>query len=287
MSRMSKILLCEIIHNNKIAQDIYKMCLKLPGNYPRPEPGQFVNLYLNDESRLLPRPLSVCDWEKGALTLVYAVVGAGTKIISEYRPGKTIRCSTPLGQGFKIEGSGQDFKMVGTEQGFKIEGSEQESKMVGAEQGIEMEGNCILVGGGAGTPPLLYLAKRLMENGETKVRVILGFKSEPFLAEEFPYATEIATDDGSSGFKGKVTDLLAQSSLPANSRIFSCGPRPMLKSLASFADAGGIALQVSLEERMGCGYGACVGCTCKTTKGQRKVCEDGPVFYGSEVLWDE
>ena len=246
---MSKVIYSGIIQNKEIARGVFKMQLKIPGDYPAPEPGQFVNLYLNDESRLLPRPLSVCDWEDGVLTLVYAVVGAGTKLISTY--SDKIRCSTPLGGAYKLEGSG----------------------------------GCILAGGGVGTPPLLFLAKKLAAAGFTDVRAVLGFRSEPFLTEEFPCAVEIATDDGSVGFKGNVIELLGD--VPDNSRIFSCGPKPMLKALADYAKKRELSLQVSLEERMGCGYGACVGCTCKTTKGNRKVCEDGPVFWGNEVIWDE
>ena len=248
---MHKIETASIIENQEITRGIFKLRLGLPLDYPRPEPGQFVNIYLNDSSRLLPRPISVCDFAKGTLTLVYAVAGAGTEIISGYKAGAAMRVSTPLGNGFSIS----------------------------------IKGNCVLVGGGAGVPPLLFWGKQL--NGQLPVRAFLGFKSEPFLTNEFPCDTEIATDDGSSGFKGNVINLLERTEIPDDTQIFACGPRPMLKSLAGFAKERGLALQVSLEERMGCGYGACVGCVCKTTAGSRKVCEDGPVFNASEVIWHE
>jgi len=247
---MNSMVIAEITENNEIAQGIYKLCLKLPTHYPRPNPGQFVNLYLNDQSRLLPRPFSVCNWVEGTLTLVYAVVGEGTKIISNYRIGSQIRISSPLGSGFTTEGSK----------------------------------NCMLVGGGIGTAPLLFLAKTLIVNNQ--LRAMLGFKSEPFLFDEFPCTTEIATDNGAVGFNGNVLELLDSANIPSDTQLFACGPKPMLRELARFADERGFALQVSIEERMGCGYGACVGCVCKTINGNRKVCEDGPVFDGKEVIWD-
>jgi len=228
----------EILFNEEIARGIFKMRLSYDSE---PEPGQFVNLYLNDESRLLPRPISVCDWKDDVLTLVYAVVGAGTEIISHYKAGTKIRCSVPLGNGFTIS-----------------------------------EG--LLVGGGVGIPPLLYLAKKAKNT-----KAVLGFQDEPFLTEEFPCPVTITTDSGSKGFKGNVVDFLKQADIPKNTQIFACGPKPMLKSLAQLYPTA----EISLEERMGCGYGACVGCSCKTTGGNRKVCEDGPVFKASEVVWHE
>ena len=174
-------------------------------------------------------------------------------MVSGYGAGTKVRVSTPLGNGFASDSAGP----------------------------------CLLVGGGVGVPPLLFLAKKLAAQGMTDVRAVLGFRSEPFLVDEFPCAAEAATDDGCAGFKGNVVELLEQSELPTGARIFACGPKPMLRALARFAGERELALQVSLEERMGCGYGACVGCVCKTAKGNRKVCEDGPVFDASEVIWDE
>ena len=243
----SKVEPYEIISNNKIATGIYKLELALPSNSPQPKPGQFVNLYLNDESLLLPRPISICDWQDGVLTLIYAVVGEGTKIFSTYGAGVKIRCSTPLGNGFTVTNS-----------------------------------PAIVVGGGVGVPPLLFLSKQL-----SNVQAVLGFKSEAILQNDFPCKVELATDDGSAGLKGNVLDLLIQMEIPDGTQIYACGPKPMLKALSDFAAKRSLAIQVSLEERMGCGYGACVGCTCKTINGNKKVCEDGPVFNGSEVFYNE
>ena len=253
---MERIILAEILHNHEIAKGIFKIHLRIPADYPEPRPGQFVNLYVNDKSMLLPRPISVCDWEEGMLTLVYAVVGEGTQIISRYARGVQMRCSTPLGNWYLGLGLGLGMNM------------------------------CLLVGGGVGIPPLLYLTRQLEEHMQN-VKAVLGFKSEPFLNDEFPCDVEISTDDGSAGFKGNVIELLETMDIPSETQIFACGPKPMLKALAEFAGLRGIPLQVSLEAHMGCGYGACVGCTCKTIHGNRKVCEDGPVFDGSEVVWNE
>jgi len=239
---MNKVIRSKILLNQEIAAGVFKMKLELPANYPKPQPGQFVNIYLDDASRLLPRPLSVCDWEAGVLTLVYAVAGEGTRILSGY--ANTVRVSTPLGNGF----SSSD--------------------------------KALLIGGGLGVPPMLYLAKSI-----TSARVVLGFRNEAFLGDEFPQTIEIATDDGSTGFKGTVLDLLKSSGVEAGTKIFACGPKPMLKALAVFAKDQNLDIEVSLEERMGCGYGACVGCSCLTINGNRKVCEYGPVFEGSEVVW--
>jgi dihydroorotate dehydrogenase electron transfer subunit len=246
---VSHIEFLEIIDNHPIVDGIYKLNLKLPPGYPCPLPGQFVNLYLNNKSLLLPRPISVCDWIEDVLTLVYAVVGKGTEIISGYKAGTIMRCSTPMGNGFSIEG-----------------------------------GPYLLIGGGVGIPPLVYLSKHLPEKSE--LRVLLGYRSEPFLTGDFPCTVEVATDGGLEGFKGTVIDLLSQTGVADDAKLFACGPRPMLKALTSFAQERGLALQISMEERMGCGYGACVGCICKTVEGNRKVCEDGPVFQGNEVVWD-
>ena len=248
--RESRILNAEIKNNSEIAQGVFKLTLLLPANYPCPAPGQFVCVYLNDESRLLPRPLSVCDFDDLELTLVYAVVGAGTRMISGYRNGTLIRVSTPMGNGF-------------VRSGYK---------------------NCILVGGGLGVPPLLYLSNHLSRS--TQTRVLLGFKSEPFLLNEFRCPVNVATDDGSVGYRGNVVDLLKKAGVAGDECIFACGPKPMLRALSDFAEEHGISLWVSLEERMGCGFGACFGCVCKTKGGNRKVCDDGPVFNASEVSWE-
>lgn len=250
---MSEVITAEITQNIQIAPDVWRLYLRLPDVCFCPQPGQFVNIYLGDASLLLPRPISVCGHKAGELTLVYAVVGRGTQLLSGYGAGGKLRVSTPLGNGFAPCSASP----------------------------------CILVGGGVGVPPLLFLAKRLAEQGQTNIRAVLGFRSSPFLADEFPCAVDIATDDGSVGFRGNAVALLEQSKIPGGTQIFACGPKPMLKALAKFCNKRELSLQVSLEERFGCGYGACVACVCKTVSGNRKVCEDGPVFDGSEVIWDE
>jgi len=247
---MSKIELSKIITNQEIAKGIFEIKLYVSTEFPRPQAGQFVNVYLNDPSRLLPRPISVCDWQDRELTLVYAIAGAGTKQMSTYKAGESIKISFPLGKGFDTT----DVK------------------------------NFLLVGGGVGAPPLYYLSKSLKH---IPGRVVLGFRSETFLTDRFHTNVEIATEDGSTGFCGNVMQLLSQSSIDTTTKIFACGPKPMLKAIANFAKANNLHAEVSLEERMGCGYGACVGCVCKTHRGNRKVCAYGPVFNASEVVWDE
>ena len=247
---MSGINRCEILENREIARKIFRLRVSRPKGESRPEPGQFVNVYLNDESRLLPRPLSVCDWEPGCLTLVYAVAGQGTEQLSTYARGTPLRVSAPLGNGFRLRGVDR----------------------------------AVLVGGGLGVAPLLYLGKTLVNR--MPLRTVLGFRSEPFLVKNFPGIVEVATNDGSAGFHGTVTDLLSETGAAPGAGLFACGPRPMLRALAGFSQKRGLSLQVSLEERMACGYGACLGCVCKTKSGRRKVCEDGPVFDGGEVVWD-
>jgi dihydroorotate dehydrogenase electron transfer subunit len=244
---MNRVGYLKIIKNFNIAESIYTLQVELPADYPQPRAGQFVNVYLNDAGRLLPRPLSVCDFAPGVLTLAYVVAGGGTSLLSGYAPGTMLRVSTPLGNGFSPEN----------------------------------EKPALLVGGGLGVVPLVYLAKQMQ-----KPRIALGFRSEAFLTEAFPCPADIATEDGSSGFKGNIVEMLRQTDIPAGTVLYACGPKPMLKALTDFAAERGCTVQVSLEERMGCGYGACVGCVCKTKNGNEKVCEDGPVFMGSEVEWD-
>ncbi len=249
---MSKTVWAEITVNREIASGIFLLELTTPADCEPPVPGQFVNLYLNDPSRLLPRPISVCGFKNGCLTLVYAVVGSGTKLLSQYPEGTRIKISTPLGNGYKLDAT-QSF---------------------------------VLVGGGVGAPPLLFAAREIIKTPGSTVKAVLGFRSEVFLADEFPCPVEVATDDGSAGFHGNAAELLRRCEIPADALLLACGPRPMLKVVADFAKDRGLPLQVSLEERMGCGYGACVGCVCETVNGHRKVCEDGPVFNANEVLWN-
>jgi dihydroorotate dehydrogenase electron transfer subunit len=240
----------EIIKSERLIKDVYKLRLKMPEGYETPLPGQFVNVYLNDSSRLLPRPLAVCGWEKPFLTLAFLIVGEGTRILSGYAAGEKLRVSTALGNSYKLDGA-KDY---------------------------------VLVGGSLGAAPLLHAAKTIHDMGAS-VSAVLGFGGETVLTGEFPCPVHIATDDGSAGFHGNAVELLKQIGVPEGAALLACGPKPMLKALAAFAQERGLALQVSLDERMGCGYGACVGCVCETKTGHKKVCEDGPVFDANEVVF--
>ncbi len=288
-----KIFETKILSNTEIVAGIYRIILQIDtaaaDMVVAAEPGQFINLYLQDKSMLLPRPISVCLAEKDHITLVYRVVGKGTKELSAYRERDMLRISTPLGQGYSIDSI---FKA--------LDEVHSDAKTIA------------LVAGGLGVPPMLELAKiiqkRLLNNNSrqdaeggqnTIVKLIsmTGFQTETFLTEElkgFCDEVHIATESGAAGFHGNVLQMMEMQGIEADYYL-SCGPRPMLKALAEHCGKRNKPLQVSLEERMGCGYGACVGCTCKTAEKsdgivkvkQKKVCKDGPVFFGNEVIWNE
>lgn len=245
-----------VLSNNEISKDVYKMVIEEATVAQSASVGQFVNLYPRAKSTLLPRPISISEIGKSALTLVYGVVGEGTAEFATYKVGEVVRLSTALGTGYTI-------------------------------QAVKTH---VLVGGGIGVPPLVELAKRL----EGEKIAVLGFRDEPFLIEELEKAgakVYVATDSGKYGFKGNVVELIKSKGIKGD-YYYSCGPKPMLRAVAAYCESVATPIQVSLEERMGCGYGACVGCVCKTKdkseKGyeQKKVCKDGPVFFGSEVVWE-
>jgi dihydroorotate dehydrogenase electron transfer subunit len=268
---MKKVLIGKVIENIEIAKDVFK--LHIEAAFGQVKAGQFINIYLDDKSMLLPRPISICMAEQDAITIVYRIAGNGTRVLAKYATDSAIRISTPLGNGYFIEG---------IEFGGKI--NEYSGKKVA------------VVGGGIGVPPMVLLAKKLQEKG-AEVTAIVGFQAEPFLLEELKeYCDKIfvATDNGRVGFHGNAVQLIKNEDIIAE-EFFSCGPKVMLKALSQHCEESKIPCQVSLEERMGCGYGACVGCTCKvkvkTENGveiqQRGVCKHGPVFFGEEVAWDE
>ena len=209
--------------------------------------GQFVNIRL--DGLYLRRPISVCSVDGSELTLVYKVVGKGTEKMSEMKPGQTLQVLTGLGNGYSLPVAGE---------------------------------RPLLLGGGVGVPPLYELAKRLRaENRE--VCVVLGFNTadEVFYEEEFRSlgcSVTVATADGSYGEKGFVTDCLPQD----YTYVYTCGPEPMLKAVYNAIETSG---QFSFEERMGCGFGACMGCTCKTKYGSKRICTDGPVLEKEEIVW--
>lgn len=253
-----KVIEGKILQHTEIAKDIYQMVIQNKEIAAAASCGQFVNLYPRAKHTLLPRPISISEIGEDIITLVYGVVGEGTKEFSGYQAGETIRLSSAVGIGFKP----------------------QPAK------------TAVLVGGGIGVPPLVELAKQLTCS---KIAVI-GFRDEPFLKEELEKAgakVYIATDSGKVGFKGNVIELIKAEGIEGD-YFYSCGPKVMLRALAAYCEKKNIPVQVSLEERMGCGYGACVGCVCKVKDSEKsagyehkKVCKDGPVFLGSEVVWDE
>lgn len=248
-----------IISQKQIGNGIYDMRLSFPEGAELAKPGQFVDIYCNNAARLLPRPISICeaDKEEGVLRLVYRVAGAGTEEFSRLKAGDTLTVMGPLGNGFQLENK-----------------------------------RAILVGGGIGIPPMLELAKRL----NCEKTVVLGYKDELFLMEDFDRLKKndllelaIATEDGSSGTKGTVIDAIMEHKIEGDI-IYACGPMPMLKALAAYAQEQGIEAQISLEERMACGIGACLGCICRsketdhhTNVHNKRVCKDGPVFDSREV----
>ncbi len=210
-------------------------------------PGQFVNIKL--DGFYLRRPISVCDAEGGRLTIIFKVVGEGTEKMAEAKCGDEFLVLTGLGNGYDTSVSGD---------------------------------KPLLIGGGAGVPPMYMLAKKLIKEGK-KPTVILGFNTaeEIFFADEFAAIgceVRIATADGSVGIKGFVTDAMEV----GYTYFYTCGPEPMLKAIYSKSETSG---QLSFEERMGCGFGACMGCSCKTKYGNKRICRDGPVLVKEEIIW--
>jgi len=224
-------------------------------------PGQFISMYTNDGTKLLPRPISICEInkEESALRVVYRVTGenTGTKQFSEAKAGDTIPVIGPLGNGFPLE---------------KSEGKK-----------------AFLMGGGIGVPPILELAKQL-KNCEKQI--VMGYRdANTFLKEQFEEngTVYVSTEDGSVGTKGNVMDAIRENSLTADI-IYACGPTPMLRAIKNFAESNGIECYISLEERMACGIGACLACVCKSKEKDhhsnvhnKRICKDGPVFLSTEV----
>ena len=236
----------KIIENTFIARDVYKMLLE--GDTSKiTAPGQFVNIKL--DGRFLRRPISVCDCEENRLTLIYKVVGEGTEQMSKMQQGTELDILTGLGNGYDISKSTKP----------------------------------LLIGGGVGVPPLYYLAKCLIKNGQHPC-VILGFntKDEVFLEDEFKALgcdVFVTTVDGSYGINGFVTDAMTDTDYDY---FYTCGPMPMFRAIEKSAKTSG---QYSFEERMGCGFGACMGCSCKTKDGYKRICKDGPVLEREEIIW--
>ncbi len=237
----------EIKSNQKIAKDVYRMVLA-GDTSAITAPGQFVNILL--EGKYLRRPISICDWDAGSITLIYKVVGSGTEQMSTMQEGATLDLLVGLGNGYNTAKSGE---------------------------------KPLLIGGGVGVPPLYGLCKALIAAGK-KPQVVLGFNTaeEVFLKEEFEAlgaAVTVATADGSMGVKGFVTTAMETFDYDY---FYTCGPEPMFRAIEKAVDVSG---QFSFEERMGCGFGACMGCSCKTKYGNKRICKDGPVLEREEIIW--
>ncbi len=236
-----------IISNEKIAKNTYKMVLS--GTACGCAPGKFVNIKI--DGFFLRRPISVCDQEGDKLTLVYKAVGKGTEKMAAMTAGEKLNILAYLGNGYDLSKSGDA---------------------------------PLLIGGGVGVPPLYMCARKLIDEGK-KVTVILGFNTaeEVFYKDEFESLGArvlVATADGSVGTKGFVTDAMKE--VDTYSYFYTCGPEPMLKAVYAATATSG---EFSFEERMGCGFGACVGCTCKTKYGNKRICKDGPVLVKEEIIW--
>lgn len=243
-----------VIRQEEIADDIYSMWIRTENIAGEAKAGQFLSLYCNEGSRLLPRPISICEIDKKdkAIRLVYRVAGKGTEEFSALHTGSQVRVVGPLGNGFP-----------------------------------KKELSAFLIGGGIGIPPMLQLAKEL--NCEKKI--VLGFRNELFLMDEFKKQGEVyvATEDGGVGTRGNVLDAIAENGLTADI-IYACGPIPMLRALKEYAKERGMECYISMEERMACGIGACLACVCQSTEkdahsnvNNKRVCKEGPVFAAEEV----
>ena len=250
-----------LVKNEKLTEMMYEFIILSPKIANEACAGQFVNLFTGHGEYILPRPISICeiDKEKGTLRLIFQVVGKGTEIFSQMIEGTEIKIVGPLGNGFSIPD--------------------------------ETVKNHIVVGGGIGIAPLIELVKNLKGN----IQVYIGAKTSPILVNEFKALGAevfVSTDDGSEGYHGNVIELLRKIN-PNVDKVYSCGPKIMLKNLSDWAKEKGISAQVSMEERMACGIGACVGCAIKIKKADStdwqnlKVCKDGPVFLSDEVVWNE
>lgn len=252
--------ICEakILENKNITPAIMDMTILAPEIAKEAKAGQFINMYTGKGEFILPRPISICDFdtEKGTVRVVYAIVGKGTELFSALKEGDTIKVLGPLGNGFTIDENAE---------------------------------KSILVAGGIGAPPILGLCKRL----KGMVEVYLGAREKNILADEFAsLGAEVflSSDAGVEGFKGNIVELMKEKNA-CGDIIYTCGPKIMLKGVNSYGEEKGIKVQVSMEERMACGIGACVGCAIKIKDSNGgfsnlKVCKDGPVFDGKEVLWD-
>ena len=250
-----KQVMAEIIRHTSLSDGIFDMTLKAEEIAKEAKAGQFISVYLNNKSKILPRPISICgiDKEAGTLRIVYRTVGDGTKELSDYKEGEMVKILGPLGNGF-----------------------------------TQKDKKAILIGGGIGIPPMLELMKQL----DCDKTAVLGYRdNDMFLKDEFEAVGDvvISTEDGSFGTKGNVIDAIKEQGVEG-SIIYACGPTPILLGIKAYAEEMGIEAQISMEERMACGIGACLACVCKSKDvdshshaHNKRVCKDGPVFDAREV----
>lgn len=250
-----------VVSQKQIGTGIYDLTIQTKEIAAAAKAGQFVSVYSNDASKLLPRPISLCgiDRKAGTLRLVYRVTGehTGTEEFSRLQAGDTMKIMGPLGNGFTVEKGRKTF----------------------------------LIGGGIGVPPMLQLAKEMKDAGEN-FQIVMGYRDAgTFLLDEFKEQGEsfVATEDGSVGTKGNVLDAIRENHLDADV-IYACGPTPMLRALKAYAEEQNMTCYVSMEERMACGIGACLACVCNSTEKDahsnvknKRICKEGPVFNAKEV----
>ena len=251
-----------VILQEEIARDVYSLLIETDIALSA-KAGQFVSIYCNDRDKILPRPISICQINNNDMTirLVYRIAGKGTKEFSTYKNGDKISLMGPLGNGFPVDT-------------------------------IDPMSKVILLGGGIGIPPMVGCAEALKKKGIRTVSVMGYRDSETFLQDELESVCKsyVATEDGSVGTTGNVIDALNSNRIDGNV-IFACGPTPMLSAIKEYARIRGITCYISMEERMACGIGACLGCVCKSSKiddhskvKNKRVCKDGPVFLAEDIL---
>lgn len=246
--------MAKVLRNEMLAEGIYSLHLQTEEIAKNAKAGQFIAVYSKDEGHLLPRPISLCevDGNTGVLRIVFRVVGFGTEEFAKLKAGEEVRIMGPLGNGFPMK-----------------------------------KGSAMVIGGGIGIPPMLETAKTI--SGD--VTAVLGYRDVQFLRKEFEDVSNVyvATEDGSDGTKGNVLDAIKEHNLKADV-VYACGPTPMLRALKAYAEENNMELYISLEEKMGCGIGACLACVCKSKEvdehsqvHNKRICKEGPVFLSTEV----
>ena len=247
----------KIVEADKLADGVYSIWFETENIAREAKAGQFISVYCNDGSRILPRPISICEIEDNKLRIVYRVVGKGTQEFSEMKEGEVLDIMGPLGNGYTLK-----------------------------------DNKALLIAGGIGIPPMVETAKELNAMGVSDITIVAGYRNNDiFLKEELEkYGTlYIATEDGSVGTKGNVMNAIKENNITAD-EIYTCGPTPMLRAIKEWAMTNGIKAQLSLEERMACGIGACLAGVCQSKEvdhhsnvHNKRICKDGPVFYAEEV----